>query len=61
MRTFWDVALYILVVVDRRFRSAYCLRHDPDKTSVYSENTRHYIPEGFHIRNRRLENLKYHI
>jgi hypothetical protein len=29
-RILWDVALYSHVVVDRRFRGAYCLYHRPD-------------------------------
>jgi hypothetical protein len=30
IRVFWDVALCHLVVVDRRFRGAYCLHHQGD-------------------------------
>jgi hypothetical protein len=30
IRTFWDIAPCGLVVVDRRFRSVYCLHHQDD-------------------------------
>jgi hypothetical protein len=49
---------------------AYCLRHQgtlmmeavrTSETSVYSSNTtRHYIPESYHLSNRRYENLNSH-
>jgi hypothetical protein len=29
IRVFWDIAQCSLVVVDRRFRGAYCLHHRP--------------------------------
>jgi hypothetical protein len=34
MRPFWDTAPYSLVGADRRFRGAYCLRHQGDDVIV---------------------------
>jgi hypothetical protein len=30
MRAFWDIVLYSLVEVDRRFGDVYCLQHQGD-------------------------------
>jgi hypothetical protein len=60
MRVFWDIlSLCSLVGVDQRFRGAYCIHHRvitlmiqavcTSGTSVCSETTWHYIPEGFHL------------
>jgi hypothetical protein len=55
----WDTAPCSLVEVHRRFRSAYCLYHKGEETSVYfNEITRHHIPEGYHLHTRRRESLK---
>jgi hypothetical protein len=55
MTAIWDIGPCSLVGVDRRFRGAYCLCHNPDEVlmevvrtsemSVYSkETTRRYSP-----------------
>jgi hypothetical protein len=53
---FWDIAHCNLVVVDRRFRGAYCLHYQlmetvrTSETSVFNkETTRRYIPEGYNL------------
>jgi hypothetical protein len=70
-RVFWDVAP-CSHVEDRRFRGAYCLRHEgiiialmeavrTSETSVcFKETTRRYIPEGCYFHTRRRLNLKSH-
>jgi hypothetical protein len=61
IRDFCNVASYSLVAVDRRFGGAYCLHNRAiitlmmeavrtSETSVYSETTRRYIPEGSNLR-----------
>jgi hypothetical protein len=57
---FWDV-LPCKIIVDRRFRGAYCLHHQ-DETLVDSYFTRQYIPEdnSEHHTHRR-ESLKSHM
>jgi hypothetical protein len=73
MRAFWDVAPCNIIGADRRFRNEYCLVMNNNlfitlmmevvrtsETSVYSETTRRYIPEGYHLRTCRCENLKSH-
>jgi hypothetical protein len=61
IRAFWDIAPCSLGV-DRRFRGVYCLHHQRDETSVYSNGiTRCYIPEGSNLHTRRHENLKSHV
>jgi hypothetical protein len=53
MRVFWDVALCSLAGVERRFGRAYCVNHQGDKTSVYSnKSTRRYIPKDSHIQDK---------
>jgi hypothetical protein len=40
MTAFWDIFLFILIEVDRRFRGGYCLRHgDHGETSVHFNQT----------------------
>jgi hypothetical protein len=71
MRAFRDIALCIIIGVDRRFRGVYYLHPQGcfitlmiesvpiPETPVYSnEATQHYIPEGspLHVRSR--QNLK---
>jgi hypothetical protein len=70
---FWDVAPCILIEIGRRFRGAYCLRHQDDgrpnngrrkdlwNVSFY-ETARPNIPEvsHLHIRRRKNLNLTYH-
>jgi hypothetical protein len=61
MTALWDIAPRALVDVCRRFRDAYCVRHQDDETSVYfNETTWRYIPESCHHITCR-ENLKYHV
>jgi hypothetical protein len=62
MKAFWDITAYSLVIVDRRFRGACCLHHQPiialmmeivrtSETSVYyNETTRNDVPEGSALR-----------
>jgi hypothetical protein len=62
MMEFWDVAPFIIIEIDRRFRDAYCRHHqDTSEASVHFETTLHYIPDGCHRHTRCRENLKYHI
>jgi hypothetical protein len=56
MTDFFDIAPCSLVKVDRRFRGAYCFRHDNGEAvcmhemSVYfNETTWRYISEGSHL------------
>jgi hypothetical protein len=57
---FWGV-LPCKMIVDRRFRGAYCLHHQEIETSVYNHFTRQYIPEdNSEHHTRRRENLKSH-
>jgi hypothetical protein len=69
----WDIAPCSFVWGDRRFRGAYCLHHQGDElfltlmeavrtseTSVYSESTLRYIPEGSNLHTRCHKNLKSH-
>jgi len=51
---FWDIAPCGLVVVERRFRDAYCLRHLGDlihrpDDGVSTQTTRRNIPEDSNI------------
>jgi hypothetical protein len=63
---FWDVAPCSQVDFDRRFRDAYCFRHQVMKalrtseTSVNINYTWRYIPEDSKVHTRRRENLKSH-
>jgi hypothetical protein len=66
IRAFWDVAPCSLVGEDRRFRvrtaSIRAMKAVfTSETSVYSETTRRYIPEGSNLHTRRRDNLKFHI
>jgi hypothetical protein len=57
---FWDIAPCSLGV-DRHFRGAnYLDAVRTSETSIYSETTQRYIPEGCHLYTRRRENLKSH-
>jgi hypothetical protein len=71
MTDFWDVALYSLIEVDRRFTGVHCLHHQGAlrmeavracETSVYCNDfTWRFIPEGYHLNIRGRESLKSHI
>jgi hypothetical protein len=60
---FWDILPYKMIV-DRRFRGAYCLMMEAVRTyemSVDNHFTRQYIPEeNSEHHTRRRENLKSH-
>jgi hypothetical protein len=53
MTVFWDIAPYILIEIDRRFRGAFCLMMEAVNTSEKSvnfyETTRRTIPEDGHL------------
>jgi hypothetical protein len=61
----WHVAPCSLVEIDRRFKGAYHIHHQGDRTSVTSasfyQNTRRNLPEDSHLHTRRRENLKSHL
>jgi hypothetical protein len=59
MAEFRDVAKCSMVEVDRRFRGAYCLRHQVDESLNFYSTTRCNNPEDSHLHTRR-ENLKSH-
>jgi hypothetical protein len=74
MTVFWVVAPCSLLQVYRRFRGAFCLRHQGDEyarvmeaartseTSVnFYQTTRRNNPEDSHLHTRRPENLKFHL
>jgi hypothetical protein len=62
MTVFWDVALYSLVEVDQRFRSAYCLHHQGDRLlkrrSTYMILLYIYIYRYIDIYMRRLSSME---
>jgi hypothetical protein len=61
IRAFWDVAPCSLVLIRRRSRGAVMMEAVRTfETSVYSDTTRRYIPEGSNLHTRRRENFKYH-
>jgi hypothetical protein len=70
IKKFWNTAPCSLIEVDRRFIGEYCFNHQvlfialmmeavgTSETFVYFETTRRYIPEGYHLRTHRRDNLK---
>lgn len=53
MADFWTVTPWSLANVYRRFKTAWCLRHQGDETT-------RYIPEDIHLHAPPSENLKSH-
>jgi hypothetical protein len=65
VRAFWHIVPCSLIGIDRSFRCAFCITimmtvTRASETSVYSETTQSYIPEGSHCHICRRENLKFH-